>query len=164
MSYFAMRSVNRIIKITFLINFDWMNSLSECLVTSAAIITTVLSALGRKDKLYSLTCNLLTGACGAEYFYREKYQLWHIGRSDQSAYLYNLTGAEKLELERTTTRTTGWSALQSKITTNYDFLENLLKVHVLILLSLQSFYIILQWKKNSSLHLHYKSLIGDYIL
>ena len=49
MSYFAMRSVNRIIKIIFLINFDWMNSLSERLVTSAAIITTILSILGKND-------------------------------------------------------------------------------------------------------------------
>ena len=48
-SYFAMRSVNRIIKITFLVNFDWMSSLSEGLVISAAIITTVLSILGRTD-------------------------------------------------------------------------------------------------------------------
>ena len=45
-SYFAMRSVNRIIKITFLINFDWMASISEGLVISGAIITTVLSILG----------------------------------------------------------------------------------------------------------------------
>ena len=48
-SYFAMRSVNRIIKITFLINFDWMNSLSECLVTSAALLTTLLSVLGSQE-------------------------------------------------------------------------------------------------------------------
>ena len=106
-SYFAMRSVNRIIKIIFLINFDWMNSLSECLLTSASILTTLASVLGRNESFYCLTCNLLTGACGAEYFYREKYHLWHIGRSDQSAYLYNLTGTEKLQLEATTTRTTG---------------------------------------------------------
>ena len=46
-SYFAMRSFNRIIKITFLINFDWMNSLSEYLVTSAAILTTAFSVLGK---------------------------------------------------------------------------------------------------------------------
>ena len=48
-SYFAMRSVNRIIKITFLINFDWMTSLSEGLVISGAIITTVFSIIGRTD-------------------------------------------------------------------------------------------------------------------
>ena len=46
-SYFAMRSINRIIKIAFFINFDWVNSLSEGLVTSAAIIMTLLSILGR---------------------------------------------------------------------------------------------------------------------
>ena len=107
-SYFAMRSVNRIIKITFLINFDWINSLSECLLTSASLLATLLSVLGRFNNLFpSLACNLLTGACGAEYFYRENYNLWHIGRSDRSAYLYNLTGTEKLQLEATTTRTTG---------------------------------------------------------
>ena len=48
-AYFTMRSVNRVIKITFLINFDWMTSLSECLVTSAAILTTLLSVLGSKE-------------------------------------------------------------------------------------------------------------------
>ncbi len=42
-----MRSINRIIKIAFFINFDWVNSLSEGLVTSAAIITTLISILGR---------------------------------------------------------------------------------------------------------------------
>ena len=117
-SYFAMRSVNRIIKITFLINFDWMSSLSECLVTSAAIITTLLSVLGRTDTFPPLIRrNLLIGACGAEYFYREKYHLWHIGRSHRSAYLYNLTGTEKVQWEATTTRTTGWTALYQKILT-----------------------------------------------
>ena len=107
-SYFAMRSVNRIIKITFLVNFDWMSSLSEGLVISAAIITTVLSILGRNDKhLCSLSPNLSAVTCVLEYFYREKYHLWHIGLSDQSAYLYNLTGTEKLQLEAETTRSTG---------------------------------------------------------
>ena len=48
-SYFAMRSVNRVIKIAFLINFDWINSLSECWVTSASLITTIISVLGRND-------------------------------------------------------------------------------------------------------------------
>ena len=87
-----MRSVNRIIKIMFLVNFDWMNSLSESLVSTAAILTTVLS---------------VSGTCLAEFLYREKYNMWHIGRSYHSQYLYNLTGADKIELEATTTRTTG---------------------------------------------------------
>ena len=87
-----MRSVNRIIKIMFLVNFDWINSLSESLVSTAAILTMVLS---------------VTGTCLAEFLYREKYNMWHIGRSYHSQYLYNLTGADKIELEATTTRTTG---------------------------------------------------------
>ena len=52
-----------------------------------------------------------SGHCGVEYFYREKFNLWHIGNSDRSAYLYNLTGTEKLQLEATTTKTTGGSHL-----------------------------------------------------
>ena len=50
---------------------------------------------------------LYPGACGSEILFREKHNLWHIGRSDQSAYLYNLTGAEHKEMEATTTRTSG---------------------------------------------------------
>ena len=50
-SYFAMRSVNRMIKITFLLNFDWMHSLSDFLVNSAAILTTFMSVLGKSPFL-----------------------------------------------------------------------------------------------------------------
>ena len=90
--YFAMRSVNRIIKITFLLNFDWMNSLSESVVSTAAVLTTLLS---------------VSGSCVAEFLYREENNMWHIGRSDRTAYLYNLTGTDKLQLQATTTKTTG---------------------------------------------------------
>ena len=108
----------------------------------------------------------MAGACLAEYFYRENYNLWHIGPTDRSAYLYNLTGTEKLQFEATNFNTTGgthyltnqyWEIFLPQIS------DNLLKFHVIVLLSLQSIYIALQWKRNSSLHLQYKSILGDYI-
>ena len=48
-----------------------------------------------------------SGSCIAEFLYREKYNLWHIGRSAHTAFLYNLTGKEREELEATTTKTSG---------------------------------------------------------
>lgn len=153
-SYFALRSVNRIIKIIFLINFAWMDSLSEILVTMAAIITTLFSVLGKyKSPVSDSTNYRCSGACVAEYFYREKYSLWHIGQNDRSAYLYNLTGREKLQIEATNFTSAG-------VTDFTQISDNLLKFHVIILFSLQSIYLSLQWKKNSSLHLQYKSILG----
>ena len=139
-----MRSVNRIIKIMFLVNFDWMNSLSESLVSTAAILTTVLS---------------VSGTCLAEFLYREKYNMWHIGRSYHSQYLYNLTGADKIELEATTTRTTGDGRDGDGDDVLSHVAENFYKFHVLGLLLLQSIYIVLQWRQN--LYTTQRSLIGE---
>ena len=36
-SYISMRSINRVMKITFLINFEWINSLSETRVMTGAL-------------------------------------------------------------------------------------------------------------------------------
>ena len=95
------------IKITFLLNFDWMHSLSDFLVNSAAILTTLMSVLGKSQFPFMNPNANVPGACGAENFYREKYNLWHIGQNDRSAYLYNLTGTEKLQFETANFNSTG---------------------------------------------------------
>ena len=48
--YFAMRSFNRLVKITFLLHFDWMNSLAEHWVSSAALLLTGLSVTGKPSR------------------------------------------------------------------------------------------------------------------
>ena len=52
--YFAMRSFNRLVKITFLLHFDWMNSLAEHWVSSAALLLTGLSVTGKSSSSLTL--------------------------------------------------------------------------------------------------------------
>ena len=156
-----MRSINRIIKITFLINFDWMTSLSECLVTSAAILTTFLSVLGSNN--WSLSSSVLVcyprSLWSRIYLQRKVPAMAHWPEWPVRVPLQYHWGGKIATGENNYQNYRFISFTQRNSDDN--FLENFMKFHVLILFSLQSFYIALQWKKNSTLHLHYKSLIGD---
>ena len=158
-SYFAMRSVNRIIKITFLVNFDWMSSLSEGLVISGAIITTFLSILGRTD-IFIPSVVICQQLLVFQNISTEKSIISGTLGEVSNRHIFIISLERKKLSWKQQLRELQVDRLQMcrKILTN--LLENPLKIHVLLLCSLQTFYIILQWKKNSSLHTSYKSLLG----